>query len=107
MAALCARLDGLPLAIELAAARVPVMTPGRPTRRSLRSLPNPGRRSAARTYRTLAATLDWSYHLLEPDEQVAFRALGVFVDGFDIAAVGQVARAEAVMLVLPLRLSSG
>jgi predicted ATPase len=91
VAALCAHLDGMPLAIELAAARASVMTPrelleGLADRFELLS---DGRRRQRR--RTLEATLDWSYDLLAPGEQDALRALGAFVDGFDVDAVAAVA----------------
>ena len=91
VATLCTHLDGMPLAIELAAARVTVMTPselleGLSDRFALLS---GGRRRQRR--RTLEATLDWSYDLLDADEQRVMRALGVFVDGFDIDAVSAVA----------------
>lgn len=88
---LCARLDGMPLAIELAAARITVLTP----RELLSGLDDRfqllagGRRRHRQ--RTLEATLDWSYDLLDADEQQVFRSLGVFVDGFDLAAVAAVA----------------
>jgi predicted ATPase/class 3 adenylate cyclase len=88
---ICERLDGMPLAIELAAARVPVMTVadllvGLDDRFHLLS---GGRRRQRQ--RTLEATLDWSYDLLDADEQQLFRSLGVFVDGFDFDAVAVVA----------------
>ena len=87
VSSICARLDGMPLAIELAAARITVMSPdellaGLDRRFQLLS---GGRRRSRQ--RTLEATLDWSYDLLDPDEQRVFRALGVFVDGFDLDAV--------------------
>ncbi len=90
VSAICGRLDGMPLAIELAAARVTVMNPdellaGLDNRFQLLS---GGRRRSRQ--RTLEATLDWSYDLLDPEEQRVFRALGVFVDGFDLAAVAAV-----------------
>ena len=90
----CARLDGMPLAIELAAARMTVMTPvqllaGLDDRFRLLS---GGRRRQRQ--RTLEATLDWSYDLLEPDEQRVFRSLGVFVGGFDVDAVASVAQID-------------
>ena len=90
VSAVCSRLDGMPLAIELAAARVTVMNPdellaGLDDRFQLLS---GGRRRGRQ--RTLEATLDWSYDLLEPEEQRVFRALGVFVDGFDLDAVAAV-----------------
>ena len=87
---LCHRLDGLPLAIELAASRSAVMSPaqlveGLSDRFRLLS---GGRRR--QRHRTLEATIDWSYDLLEPDEQEVFRALGVFAGSFDIEAVASV-----------------
>ena len=91
IATICERLDGVPLAIELAAARITVMTPaellaGLDDRFQLLS---GGRRRQRQ--RTLEATLDWSYNLLEPKHQDVFRALGVFVGGFDLDAVAAVA----------------
>jgi predicted ATPase len=91
IATICERLDGMPLAIELAAARITVMTPaellaGLDDRFQLLS---GGRRRQRQ--RTLEATLDWSYNLLEPKHQDVFRALGVFVGGFDLDAVAAVA----------------
>jgi len=87
---LCHRLDGMPLAIELAASRVAVLSPaqlveGLSDRFRLLS---GGRRR--QRHRTLEATIDWSYDLLEPDEQQVFRALGVFAGSFDIEAVASV-----------------
>lgn len=87
---LCRRLDGAPLAIELAASRVAVMTPaqlldGLDDR--FRMLSSSRRRQR---HGTLEATIDWSYDLLEPDEQQVFRALGVFSGSFDIHAVATV-----------------
>jgi predicted ATPase/class 3 adenylate cyclase len=91
VAELCARLDGMPLAIELAAARVTVMSPaellsGLDDRFNLLS---GGRRRQRQ--RTLEATLDWSYDLLDEEQQRVFRSLGVFVGGFDVDAVAAVA----------------
>lgn len=90
ISAICARLDGMPLAIELAAARITVMNPdellaGLDNRFQLLS---GGRRRSHQ--RTLEATLDWSYDLLASEEQRVLRALGVFVDGFDLDAVAAV-----------------
>ena len=95
---ICTRLDGMPLAIELAAARVTVLTAGELLAglSDRFQLLSGGRRRQRQ--RTLEATLDWSYDLLEPEEQRTFRALGVFVDGFDldaVAAVVGVQRGEA------------
>jgi len=86
----CERLDGMPLAIELAASRVTVMTPaellsGLDDRFRLLS---GGRRRQRQ--RTLEATLDWSYDLLEPEQQIIFRALGAFAGGFTLNAVAPV-----------------
>lgn len=88
IAQLCDRLDRLPLAIELAAARVGAMSPaevlsGLETR--LGTLGGSTRRGP-RHHRTLRAAVEWSHHLLDPTEQQAFRSLAVFVGGFDAAA---------------------
>jgi predicted ATPase/class 3 adenylate cyclase len=98
VATLCERLDGMPLAIELAAARITVMTPAELLEGlSDRFLLLSGGRRRQRQ-RTLEATLDWSYDLLEPEPQRVFRTLGVFVGGFDLnaaAAVASVTRLQA------------
>jgi predicted ATPase/DNA-binding CsgD family transcriptional regulator len=86
---LCERLDGLPLAIELAAARVSVMSPEEilsGLELQLGVLAGGARRTPAR-HRTARATVEWSYELLDPAEQGAFRALAVFVGSFDADAV--------------------
>ena len=93
IADLCARLDRLPLAIELATARVNVMSPaellaGLETR--LDELGGADRLAPAH-HRTLRTTLEWSYQLLDPAEQQAFRSLAVFVGGFDAEAPRAVA----------------
>jgi predicted ATPase/DNA-binding SARP family transcriptional activator len=81
---LCGRLDGLPLAAELAAARVRVMSVAEIARRLddgfavLRG----GARDAPQRHRTLHAVIDWSWNLLEPAGQAAMRALSVFPGGF-------------------------
>ena len=83
---ICSRLDGMPLAIELAAARLAVLTPGEILDRMADRfrLLSGGRGRHRR--RTLQATLDWSYDLLDPDEQAMFRRLGLFVGSFDLSA---------------------
>jgi predicted ATPase/transcriptional regulator with XRE-family HTH domain len=84
IAEICRRLDGIPLAIELAAARVPVLTPPDLAHRlddRFRLLTG-GSRTALARYQTLRASIDWSYGLLSEAEQVVFRRLAVFVGSF-------------------------
>ena len=83
---ICGRLDGMPLAIELAAARVAVLTPDEILDRMADRfrLLSGGRGRHRR--RTLQATLDWSYDLLDIDEQRFFARLGLFVGSFDLPA---------------------
>ena len=89
VARICFRLDGLPLALELAAGRLGALSPAAIAERLddrfrlLRS----GNRAAPTRQQTLAATLQWSHDLLEPDERVLFRRLAVFAGGFELAAV--------------------
>jgi predicted ATPase len=85
---ICEELDGLPLAIELAAARVRSVTPTELLQRlgdRLRLLRS-GRRGSER-HRTLRATVDWSYQLLTADERLLFDRLSVFAGDFDLPAV--------------------
>jgi predicted ATPase/DNA-binding SARP family transcriptional activator len=93
IARICADLDGLPLAIELAAARARALSPteiGSRIRDRFRFLVS-WRRLATARHRTLREAMDWSYGLLEPEEQSVLRALSVFVGGFTLAAVAAVA----------------
>jgi predicted ATPase/DNA-binding CsgD family transcriptional regulator len=93
IAALCERLDRLPLAIELAAARIGAMSPAEilsDLNARLGTLGGGPRVSAAR-HRTVRATVEWSYDLLDPVEQRAFRSLAVFVGAFDVDAALAVA----------------
>jgi predicted ATPase len=86
---ICEDLDGIPLAIELAAARVRSMTPTEVLERlgdGLRLLRPSGRGRLAR-HRTLHAVVDWSYQLLPDDERSLFDRLSVFAGGFDLPAV--------------------
>ena len=79
-ATICRRLDDLPLALELAAARVRLLSPPALLQRlddSL-SLLTGGARDLPERQRTLRATIEWSHDLLDPDEQAAFRRLSVF-----------------------------
>jgi predicted ATPase len=90
---LCTRLDGLPLALELAAARLSLLSPrGILDRlgRRLDLLRLPGTDVVER-HRTLRAALEWSHHLLDARRQALFADLGVFVGGFTVDAAEQVA----------------
>jgi predicted ATPase/predicted Ser/Thr protein kinase len=86
---ICARLDGLPLAIELAAARVKVLSPSSMlTRLSSRlQLLTGGSRDLPHRQQTLRAAMDWSYDLLSAAEQKLFRRLSVFVGGCNLEVV--------------------
>ncbi|MDX6690786.1 MAG: hypothetical protein QOG15_2243 [Solirubrobacteraceae bacterium] len=89
---LCSRLDRLPLAIELAAARIAAMSAEEiATSLDARLGELGGATRRAPRHRTLRAAVDWSYQLLDPTEQAAFRGLGVFVGGFDADAATSVA----------------
>jgi predicted ATPase/class 3 adenylate cyclase/DNA-binding CsgD family transcriptional regulator len=93
---ICRRLDGLPLAIELAAARVRALSPGE-ILESLRDafrLLTGGARTSVRRQQTLRASVDWSHALLSEPEQVLFRRLAVFFGGFDVDAAHAVACGE-------------
>ncbi|HEY6279838.1 MAG TPA: tetratricopeptide repeat protein, partial [Streptosporangiaceae bacterium] len=89
----CRRLDGLPLAIELAAARMRVLSAGQLAERldDIFGVLVGGSRTAPARHQALRATLDWSHDLLEPGEQAVFRRLAVFSGGFSLAAAAQVA----------------
>ncbi len=86
---ICARLDGLPLAIELAAARVKVLSPSSLCTRlaSRLQLLTGGARDLPQRQQTLRAAFDWSYDLLSPAEQRLFRRLSVFVGGCTLEGV--------------------
>jgi predicted ATPase/class 3 adenylate cyclase len=92
VAAICRRLDGLPLAIELAASRTVSLPPAALLRRLDQSLKllTSGRRDAAERQRTLRATIKWSYDLLRAPEQRLFGRLSVFVDGCRLEAAERV-----------------
>lgn len=102
VAEICRRLDGLPLAIELAAARVRALTLTE-VADSLNDrfrLLTGGSRTAVRRQQTLRASVDWSHALLSQDERVLFRRLGVFAGGFDLAAALYVSGGTERYLVL-------
>jgi predicted ATPase len=88
VAAICARLDGLPLAIELAAARARVLSVEQIAARlgDRFRLLSAGARTAPPQQQTLRATMDWSHDLLAPTERVLFRRLGVFAGGCTLEA---------------------
>lgn len=90
---LCERLDGLPLAIELAAARVRSMSVDEIERRldDRFALLSAGARSAPERHRTLLAVINWSWNLLGEAERVVLRRLARFPDGFTSAAAGHAA----------------
>jgi len=93
VAVLCRRLDGIPLAIELAAARVRSMAPEDLVARLDQrfKLLTRGSRAALERHQTLRSTIDWSYDLLDPTERSALQRLSVFAGGCDLDA------AEAVL----------
>jgi predicted ATPase/DNA-binding SARP family transcriptional activator len=94
--AICRRLDGLPLAVELAAARTGALTMDDLARRlddRFRLLVG-GSRTAARRQQTLEAVVEWSYDLLADDQRLVLRRLGVFSGGFGIDAAEAVAAGD-------------
>jgi predicted ATPase/DNA-binding SARP family transcriptional activator len=92
VAEICNALEGLPLAIELAATRVGVVPPADMVQRldDRLKLLKGGARDAPERQRTLRATIDWSYDLLEPEEQLLFGRLAVFAGGFTLQAAEKV-----------------
>jgi excisionase family DNA binding protein len=97
VAAICARTDGLPLAIELAAARARALSPADLLAAMSRRLPllRDGARDQPDRLRSMANAIAWSYDLLTPEEQTAFRRCSVFVGGFTFDAAVTVLAAPA------------
>jgi predicted ATPase len=98
VAQICYRLDGMPLTIELAAARVRVLSVEQISSRlddSFRLLAGSGRAALPR-HRTLRATMDWSYDLLSEEEQRLLRRLSVFAGGFTLGAAESVGAGEGI-----------
>jgi predicted ATPase/class 3 adenylate cyclase len=96
LAAICERLDDLPLAIELAAARLKLLSPAALLERLEQRLPllSGGARDVPDRQRTLRATIEWSHELLTSDEQRLFARLAAFRGGCTLAAAEAVADAE-------------
>jgi predicted ATPase/DNA-binding NarL/FixJ family response regulator len=96
VAAICVHLDGLPLAIELAAARIRLLPPqallGRLSNRL--ALLTDGARNLPTRQQTLRATLDWSYGLLSPEEQALFTRLGALVGSWTLEAAEAIAGSD-------------
>jgi predicted ATPase len=103
VARICRRLDGLPLAIELVAARAAVMSPDELVSQLGHVLDLPARaRDVPARHRTLRATLDWSLGQLDPQERQAFARLGVFAAPFTTPAAAAVVAGDATPDVLDL-----
>jgi predicted ATPase/DNA-binding XRE family transcriptional regulator len=105
VASICWRLAGLPLALELAAAKVRYLDPSTLLSRLDRALATGAGRDLPERHRTMQATLDWSYELLHEPEKELFRRLSVFAGGFELEAAEAVGAAgevdtEDVLLLL-------
>jgi predicted ATPase len=96
VAAICRRLDGLPLAVELAAARTKLLDPAVLLERLVRALPllTGGPRDAPERQRTLRAAIEWSHGLLEEDARAAFRRFSVFVGGCPLETAEELCAAD-------------
>src|SRR5206468_7983321 len=98
---ICRRLDGLPLAIELAAARGRVLDPQQIASRldDVFALLSGGSRTGLPHHRTLRSTIEWSHALLTDQEQILFRRLAVFAGGFTLDAVEALAEGDVLDLL--------
>jgi non-specific serine/threonine protein kinase len=99
VAHICRRLDGIPLALELAAARAATLSVQDIAARldNCFQLLTGGSRTALEHHRTLRATIDWSHNLLSPSEQTLFRRLPVFADGWTLEAAETVCEGEPLL----------
>jgi len=109
IAAICRRLDGLPLALELAAARLRVLSPSELLARLDRSLPllTGGARDLPERQRTIRQTIDWSYRILHLDEQALFRRMSICVGSWDSVTPGAIGEGAAAVGTPILDLLSG
>jgi predicted ATPase/class 3 adenylate cyclase len=96
IAEVCRRLDGLPLAIELAASRTRMLPPAALLKRLTHRLPvlTGGARDLPERQQTLRGAIQWSYELLNPEEQALFRQCSVFTDGATLDALAAVSGAD-------------
>jgi len=97
LAQICHRLDGIPLAIELAAGKIRVLGVEQIAKRldDRFKLLTGGRRTAMERHQTLRAAVDWSYNLLPLEEQILFRRLSVFRGGWNLEAAESICEAQA------------
>jgi predicted ATPase/DNA-binding SARP family transcriptional activator/Tfp pilus assembly protein PilF len=102
IADICRRLDGMPLALELAAARVAVLSPAQIAQRLTDALDllGGGSRTGLTRQQTLRATLAWSHDLLDDAERELYRRLGIFAGGFRVDAVEDICVCEDALGVL-------
>ena len=109
VATICRRLDGLPLALELAAARLSILTPGELLERldDRFTVLVGGARDRLPRQQTLAATIDWSYQLLTDEEQLLYGQLSVFSGGFTLDAAEAICAQDGVASDRILHLVSG
>ena len=96
IADICRRLDGIPLALELAAARMSHLEPAEIAERLTGALSLLGRRGEVTRHATLRAALEWSHALLDADEQILLRRLAVFAGSFSLTAAERVGAGDDV-----------